>query len=147
MAKIYEFPQGAERGKLKKAILNERKKRLRETKDNPLVRYIKLAWFYLRYVTASALHLVSVITLAILGAFSKAIFWIGGLICVVTWFHLERQFWTPQNFTIPVIVTLWGLSLFATPLLELLNKKMPWYRLLVPDARTSGSEAVNAEQQ
>nr|WP_251287739.1 hypothetical protein [Escherichia coli] len=49
------------------------------------------------------------------GAFSKAIFWIGGMLCVVTWFHLERQFWTPQNFTIPVIVTLWGLSLFATP--------------------------------
>ncbi len=45
------------------------------------------------------------------------------MLCVVTWFHLERQFWTPQNFTIPVIVTLWGLSLFATPLMELLNKK------------------------
>ncbi|MBJ2097866.1 hypothetical protein [Serratia ureilytica] len=147
MAKIYEFPQGAERGKLKKAILKERKKRLRETNGNPLVRYIKLAWFYLRYVTASALHLVCVVILAALGAFSKAIFWIGGLICVVTWFHLERQFWTTHNYTIPVVVAFWGVSLFAVPLMELLNKKLPWYRLLVPDARTSGSEAVNAEQQ
>ncbi|EEF8798623.1 hypothetical protein GWQ89_21315 [Salmonella enterica] len=147
MAKIYEFPQGAERGKLKKAILKERKKRLRETNGNPLVRYIKLAWFYLRYMTASALHLVCVVTLAALGAFSKAIFWIGGLICVVTWFHLERQLWTTDNYTIPVVVAFWGVSLFAVPLMELLNKKLPWYRLLVPDARTSGSEAVNAEQQ
>ncbi|EGH1968338.1 hypothetical protein ID409_004554 [Salmonella enterica] len=146
MAKIYEFPQGAERGKLKKAILKERKKRLKETNGNPLVRYIKLAWFYLRYMTASVLHLVCVVTLAALGAFSKAIFWIGGLLCVVTWFHLERQFWTPQNFTIPVIVMLWGLSLFATPLMELLNKKMPWYRLLVPDAKHIGTEATNDDQ-
>ncbi|HGW1498084.1 TPA: hypothetical protein ACNMRR_005528, partial [Klebsiella pneumoniae] len=65
---------------------------------------------------------------------------------VVTWFHLERQFWTPQNFTIPVIVTLWGLSLFATPLMELLNKKMPWYRLLVPDAKHTSTEATNDDQ-
>lgn len=147
MAKIYEFPQGAERGKLKKAILKERKKRLRETNGNPLVRYIKLAWFYLRCITASVLHLVCVVTLAALGAFSKAIFWIGGLISVVTWFHLERQLWTTDNYTIPVVVAIWGVSLFAVPLMELLNKKLPWYRLLVPDARTPGSEAVNAEQQ
>lgn len=118
MAKIYEFPQGAERSKLKKEIIRERKKRLRETNGNPVIRHAKWFWFYLRLATAGALHLVSVISLAVLGAFSKAIFWIGGMLCVVTWFHLERQFWTPQNFTIPVIVTLWGLSLFATPLME-----------------------------
>ncbi|HBA8604299.1 TPA: hypothetical protein J1145_004124 [Escherichia coli] len=147
MAKIYEFPQGAERGKLKKAILKERKKRLRETNGNPVIRHAKWFWFYLRLAMAGALHLVSVITLAVLGAFSKAIFWIGGLICVVTWFHLERQLWTIDNYTIPVVVAFWGVSLFAVPLIELLNKKLPWYRLLVPDARTSGSEAVNAEQQ
>ncbi|KME63092.1 hypothetical protein SM10_05626, partial [Klebsiella pneumoniae] len=51
-----------------------------------------------------------------------------------------------QNFTIPVIVTLWGLSLFATPLMELLNKKMPWYRLLVPDAKHTSTEATNDDQ-
>ncbi|CAM3594932.1 hypothetical protein HKX50_26945 [Klebsiella pneumoniae] len=146
MAKIYEFPQGAERGKLKKEIIRERKKRLREKNGNPVIRHVKWFWFYLRFATAGALHLVSVITLAVLGAFSKAIFWIGGLLCVVTWFHLERQFWTPQNFTIPVIVTLWGLSLFATPLMELLNKKMPWYRFLVPDAKHTNTEATNDDQ-
>jgi hypothetical protein len=115
MAKIYEFPLGAERSKLKNEIIQERKKRLREKNGNPVIRHAKWFWFYLRLATAGALHLVSVITLAVLGAFSTAIFWIGGLMCVVTWFHLEHQFWTPQNFTIPVIVTLWGLSLFATP--------------------------------
>ncbi|EHL6051722.1 hypothetical protein ACOW5K_026175 [Klebsiella pneumoniae] len=147
MAKIYEFPQGAERSKLKKEIILERKKRLREKNGNPVIRHAKWFWFYLRLATAGALHLVSVITLAVLGAFSKAIFWIGGLISVVTWFHLERQLWTTDNYTIPVVVAIWGVSLFAVPLMELLNKKLPWYRLLVPDARTPGSEAVNAEQQ
>lgn len=85
MAKIYEFPQGAERSKLKKEIIRERKKRLRETNGNPVIRHAKWFWFYLRLATAGALHLVSVISLAVLGAFSKAIFWIGGMLCVVTW--------------------------------------------------------------
>ncbi|EAM3234695.1 hypothetical protein DTC80_23120 [Salmonella enterica] len=147
MAKIYEFPQGPARGKLKKEIIRERKKRLREKNGNPVIRHAKWFWFYLRLTTAGALHLVSVITLAVLGAFSNAIFWIGGLICVVTWFHLERQLWTTNNYTIPVVIAFWGVSLFAVPLMELLNKKLPWYQLLVPDAKTSGSEAVNAEQQ
>ncbi len=48
MAKIYEFPQGAERSKLKKEIIRERKKRLRETNGNPVIRHAKWFWFYLR---------------------------------------------------------------------------------------------------
>ena len=100
------FPQGAERSKLKKKIIRERKNDCEKTNGNPVTRHAKWFWFYLRLATAGALHLVSVISPGSPGAFSKAIFWIGGMLCVVTWFHLERQFWTPQNFTIPVIVTL-----------------------------------------
>lgn len=147
MAKIYEFPQGADRNRLKREIASERKKRLKERTGNPLVKYIKWSWFYIRLLTAGTLHLISVVTLAILGAFSTVIFWIGGLICVVTWFHLEHQFWTPHNFTIPVIVTLWALSLFAAPLMQLLNKKIPWYRFLVPDAKDASIEATHDEAQ
>jgi hypothetical protein len=147
MSKIYEFPQGADRNRLKEEIACERKKRLKDKTGNSLLKYIKWSWFYLRLLTAVTLQLASVVTLAILGAFSTAIFWIGGLICVVSWFHLEHQFWTPQNFTIPVIVSLWGLSLFATPLMELINKKMPWYRLLVPDAKDVSTETADDEQQ
>ncbi len=143
MAKLYEFPQGDELKSLKKRITWERKKRLNESgcpdktenkKPSSLVRYIKLSWFYLRLGIAGMLHMISVVTLAILGAFSKAIFWFGGLICVVTWFWLGHQFWTTSNFTIPVIGGIWVLSLLAVPLMDLMNKTMPWYRLLVPDA-------------
>ena len=134
MAKIYEFPQGADRKRLKQEIASERKKRLKEKTGNPLLKYIKWSWFYLRLLTAGTLHLISVVTLAILGAFSTVIFWIGGLICVVTWFHLDHQFWTAQNFTITVIGCDWIMSLLSAPLVELMNKKTPWYRLLVPDA-------------
>jgi len=147
MAKIYDFPLGAERDKLRHEIDRERKKQRRVKTGNPFIRHVKWFCFYLRLVTAGALHVVSVITLAVLGAFSKAIFWIGGMVCVVTWFHLERQFWTPHNFTIPVIVSLWGLSLFATPLMELINKKMPWYRLLVPDAKEASTEIPDDESR
>ncbi|WP_239500077.1 hypothetical protein, partial [Klebsiella pneumoniae] len=95
---------------------------------------------------SASFSLLSSVNHSARGEFFSLRCWIGGMLCVVTWFHLERQFWTPQNFTIPVIVTLWGLSLFATPLMELLNKKMPWYRLLVPDAKHTSTEATNDDQ-
>lgn len=66
MAKIYQFPQGEERAKFRKEIARERKKRLREKNGNPVIRHAKWFWFYLRLATAGALHLVSVITLAVL---------------------------------------------------------------------------------
>lgn len=66
MAKIYEFPQGAERSKLKKKSSGN-VKRLRETNGNPVIRHAKWFWFYLRLATAGALHLVSVISLAVRG--------------------------------------------------------------------------------
>ena len=36
MAKIYEFPQGADRNRLKREIASERKKHLKEKTGNPL---------------------------------------------------------------------------------------------------------------
>ena len=147
MAKIYEFPQGADRQRLKREIASQSKERLNAKAGHPVLKYIKWSWFYLRFLAAGFMHFISVVALAILAAFSKAIFWIGGLFCVITWFHLEHQFWTAHNFTIPVIVTLWGLSLFAAPLMQLLNNKMPWYRLLVPDAKDASIEATHDEAQ
>ncbi|WP_455865668.1 hypothetical protein [Pantoea agglomerans] len=147
MAKIYDFPQGSDRIRLKREIASQRKEQLNVKAGRPVLKYIKLCWFYLRLLAAGVMHSISVVALAILAAFSKAIFCIGGLFCVITWFHLEHQFWTPHNFTIPVIVTLWGVSLFAAPLMQLLNKKMPWYRLLVPDAKDASIEATYDEAQ
>lgn len=147
MAKIYEFPQGVDRNRLKREFASRRKEYLNKKACSPLLKSIKLSWFYLRLIAAGFLHFVSVVALAILAAFSKAIFWIGSLFCVITWFHLEHKFWTPHNFTIPFIVTLWALSLFAAPLMQLLNKKMPWYHLMVPDAKAANIEATHDEAQ
>ncbi|ECZ6620131.1 hypothetical protein M1J64_005186 [Salmonella enterica] len=147
MAKIYEFPQGAERGKLRKEIARERKKRFAEKTGNTFVKWLGWCWFYLRLLTAGILHFISICILAILGAFKGLVFWLGGLLCIITWYHLEHQLWTPKNLTIPVIAATWILGLLAEPLIELLNKKMLWYRLLVPDANDAGTEASEAGQQ
>ncbi|STG88677.1 Uncharacterised protein [Escherichia coli] len=78
--------------------------------------------------------------LAILGAFKWAVFWLGGILCVITWYHLDHQLWTPQNLTIPVITATWILGLLAEPLMELLNKTMPWHKLLVPEPADESTE-------
>ncbi|ELP6174274.1 hypothetical protein U3D69_004731 [Salmonella enterica] len=146
MAKIYQFPQGEERGKFRKEIARERKKRFAVKTGNTFVKWLGWGWFYLRLLAASVLHFISVFVLAILGAFKGLVFWLGGVLCIITWYHLDHQLWTPQNLTIPVIAATWITGLLAEPLIELLNNKMPWYRLLVPDAKDTSSETTNDDQ-
>ncbi|MBW1518367.1 hypothetical protein B6V68_25225 [Escherichia coli] len=62
------------------------------------------------------------------------------ILCVITWYHLDHQLWTPQNLTIPVITATWILGLLAEPLMELLNKTMPWHKLLVPEPADESTE-------
>lgn len=65
-----------------------------------------------------------------------------------TWYHLDHQLWTPQNLTIPVITATWILGLLAEPLMELLNKTMPWHKLLVPepaDESTKNSSEISQQ--
>lgn len=78
MAKIYQFPQGEERGKFRKEIARERKKRFAVKTGSIFVKWLGWGWFYLRLLAASVLHFVSVFVLAILGAFKWAVFWLGG---------------------------------------------------------------------
>ena len=143
MAKIYTFPQGAERRKLQKKIQWDRDKHLTENgwqdrnKGKATSNLISATWYYVRFATAAALHITSVCTLAVLAAFSNGLFWIGGLVCVVTWFTNDHQFWSANNFTIPVVASLWLLSLVAAPLIDFLNVKLPFYRLIVPDSKQS----------
>lgn len=59
---------------------------------------------------------------------------------ISTWYHLDHQLWTPQNLTIPVITATWILGLLAEPLMELLNKTMPWHKLLVPEPADESTE-------
>ncbi|HDD9500410.1 TPA: hypothetical protein PBQ88_004583, partial [Escherichia coli] len=42
--------------------------------------------------------------------------------------------------TIPVITATWILGLLAEPLMELLNKTMPWHKLLVPEPADESTE-------
>ena len=140
MAKIYQFPQGEERAKFRKEIARERKKRFAVKTGSTFVKWLGWGWFYLRLLVASVLHFIFVFVLAILGAFKWAVFWLGGILCVITWYHLDHQLWTPQNLTIPVITATWTLGLLAEPLMELLNKTMPWHKLLVPEPADESTE-------
>lgn len=139
MAKIYQFPCGDERGKFRKEIARERKKRFAVKTGSIFVKWLGWGWFYLRLLAASVLHFVSVFVLAILGAFKWAVFWLGGF-CVITQYHLDHQLWTPQNLTIPVITATRILGLLAEPLMELLNKTMPRHKLLVPEPADESTE-------
>ncbi|HDT5032184.1 TPA: hypothetical protein QHR60_004015 [Escherichia coli] len=149
MAKIYSFPQGAERRRLQRKIQWDRAVSLskngwsKATKQKSALSYLSAGWYYFRLSLAAIFHIVTVCGLAVISAFSGAIFWIGGLICVVTWFTNNHQIWSANNFTIPVVVGFWVLSLVAAPLIEYLNAKLPFYRFLVPDTRQEQSSETN----
>lgn len=84
MAKIYQFPQGEERAKFRKEIARERKKCFAVKTGCTFVKWLDWGWFYLRLLAASVLHFIFVFVLAILGAFKWAVFWLGGILCVIT---------------------------------------------------------------
>lgn len=141
MAKIYQFPQGEERAKFRKEIARERKKCFAVKTGSTFVKWLGWGWFYLRLLAASVLHFIFVFVLAILGAFRWAVFWLGGIL------YLDHQLWTPQNLTIPVITATWIFGLLAEPLMELLNKTMPWHKLLVPEPAGESTENSSETSQ
>lgn len=129
MAKIYNFPQGSERRKLIQKIQCDRNKYLskngwmKTSESKPSLNYFSAGWYYFRLSLASVLHIVSICGLAVLAAFSNAIFWIGGLICVVTWFTSNDHIWSAHNITILVVAGFLVLSLFAALLIDFINAK------------------------
>lgn len=142
MAKIYDFPQGAERRRMQRKIQWNRAVKLSRNgwseaagKRRSFLTYLSTGWYYLRFSVAGFFHIVTICVLAVISAFSNAIFWIGGVICVVTWYTNDHQIWSANNFTIPIVFGFWVLSLIAVPLIDFFNSKLPFYRLLVPDAK------------
>ncbi|MFZ4210577.1 hypothetical protein ACOZB2_03955 [Pantoea endophytica] len=127
---IYEFSVGER----KDIISSDKKKRERHALflrvKNTSGRLAHSLSFYLRLALATALHAITCIPFAALLALRKFIFWIGGAICVVTWYQLDHQFVSSTNLTIPFFVGLYVTSLMAPAVLAFLNSKFIWHKLL-----------------
>ncbi|EFJ5863624.1 hypothetical protein A3371_005913 [Escherichia coli] len=142
MAKIYDFPQGAERRRMHRKIQWNNAVKLSkngwskpEVKRWSFLAFISTGWYYFRLSVAVIFHIITICGLAVLAALSNTIFWIGGAICLVTWYTNDHQIWSANNLTIPIVFGLWVLSLVAAPLIDFFSQKLPFYRLLVPDAK------------
>lgn len=91
---------------------------------------IHWVWFSIRLIVSSGLHRVTGILLALLYGFKGVIFFIGGGICLVTYFHLGKHFIAPNNYTIPILAGIWIIALLGESLISFLNDVMPFHRLL-----------------
>ncbi|EMO8006696.1 hypothetical protein WDQ52_004968 [Salmonella enterica] len=111
---IYQFPVGEQKNAFKNAVSAKKRK----------------SFFLVRLGLATVLHIVACLLLAALIALRKPIFWIGGLICVITYYHLDHQFYSDKNYTIPFLVSAWILSFVSLPVLAFLNTRMPFHHLL-----------------
>lgn len=131
---VYQFPVGAQKSAFKDAV-SARKCQVNRakvfSKSGAALRSV-LDWtfFITRLALATGLHIVVCLPFAALLALRKPVFWIGGIICVVTYYHLDHQFFTDRNYTIPFFVGLWILSFISVPVLTWLNTHMPFHRLL-----------------
>ncbi|HGJ5877330.1 MAG TPA: hypothetical protein ACHBX0_14385 [Arsenophonus sp.] len=100
---IYQFPQGAERQVVKKSIKTVKwKKKLGKT-GKIIMTSINWLWFALRIPFANILHMVTVAFFTFLHAFKGCIFVIGGLGCIVMYYHLDKHFTAPDNYKIPFL--------------------------------------------
>ncbi|OCJ87549.1 hypothetical protein [Escherichia coli] len=93
---IYQFPVGEQKNAFKNAVSTKRRKEQRNkaiSKTGALLRrFLDWSFFLVRLGLATGLHIVICLPFAALIALRKPIFWIGGLICVITYYHLDHHF-------------------------------------------------------
>lgn len=131
---IYQFPVGEQKNAFKNAVSAKKRKEQRNqaiSKTGAILRrFLDWSFFLVRLGLATGLHIVACLPFAALIALRKPIFWIGGLICVITYYHLDHQFYSDKNYTIPFLVSAWILSFVSLPVLAFLNTRMPFHHLL-----------------
>ena len=127
---IYQFPKGAERQMVKKSINTVKRKRKLEKVGRVIMTGIRWLWFALRITLANMLHIATVTLFAFLHAFKGFIFVIGGFGCIIMYYHLDRHFTVPDNYTISVFVTLWVMACAGKVIMSMLHYSMPFHRFL-----------------
>lgn len=55
---------------------------------------------------------------------------IGGLGCIIMYYHLNKHFTAPDNYTIPFFVALWVMACAGEAITSMLHYAMPFHRLL-----------------
>ncbi|MCX2956269.1 MAG: hypothetical protein K7J15_00255, partial [Candidatus Regiella insecticola] len=81
------------------------------------------------------LHIATVTFFAFLHAFKGFIFVIGGFGCIIMYYHLDKHFTAPDNYTIPFFVALWVMACAGEAITSMLHYAMPFHRLLEVLAR------------
>ncbi|PAV02299.1 hypothetical protein CBG25_11715 [Arsenophonus sp. ENCA] len=127
---VYQFPQGKQREAVKKAASQSKRKRFFAKFLKLFSKGIHWVWFSIRLVIASSLHTVTGILLALLYGFKGVIIFLGGGICLVTYFHLGKHFIAPNNYTLPILAAVCIIALLGEALITFLNDVMPFHRLL-----------------
>lgn len=127
---IYQFPQGAERQVVKKSINTVKRKRKLGKVGLIIMTGIRWLWFALRITLANMMHIATVTFFAFLHAFKGFIFVIGGFGCIIMYYHLDKHFTAPDNYTIPFFVGLWAMACAGEAITTMLHYAMPFHRLL-----------------
>ncbi|PAV05378.1 hypothetical protein CBG25_06485 [Arsenophonus sp. ENCA] len=127
---VYQFPQGKQRESVRKAASHSKRKRFFAKFLKLFSKSIYWVWFFIRLVVASSLHTVTGIVLALLYGFKGVMIFLGGGICLVTYFHLGKHFIAPNNYTIPILAAVCIIALLGEALISFLNDVMPFHRLL-----------------
>lgn len=126
---IYPFPQGSERQVLKKSINTVKRKRKSGKVGRIIISSLRWLWFALRITLANMLHIATVAFFAFLHAFKGFIFVMGGLGCIIMYYHLDKHFMASDNYTIPFFVGLWVMACAGEVITSMLHSTMPFHRL------------------
>ncbi len=132
--------RGKERAKFRKRNSRERKKRFAVKQGALFVKWLGWGWFK-SSSSCRECFIYLCFVLAILGAFKWAVFWLAGwYLCVITVSSRSpiglHKIWLYRWLRQPGF---WDL---AEPLMELLNKTMPWHSYLFQNLRTKAPRTV-----
>lgn len=127
---VYQFPQSEERQVVKKFINTVKRKRKLGKVGRVIITGICWLWFTMRITLANMLHIITVTFFAFLHAVKGFIFVIGGLGCIIMYYHLDKHFTAPDNYTIPFYVGLWVMACAGEAITSMLHYAMPFHRIL-----------------
>ncbi len=129
MSKVIQFPSGRERVSFKKQVLKQKRGSYLLKIMQFIGRIFSSIFYSVRLGIATALHLSSLVVLTILDKRTFLLFFVITFGCVITYFHLGRNFTSSTNYAIPFFTCFWIFCCSTPHIIEMINQQFPFHKM------------------
>jgi hypothetical protein len=130
MSKVIQFPDTKQRVAFKRNVAKNKRGNFFKAVLQTVRKILSGVFFSIRLGTATALHVSSLVVLGILDKLTLLLFFLIALGCVITYFHLGRNFTSPTNYAIPFFTCFWIFCCSTPHIATMIQEQSPFHRML-----------------